>query len=64
MIAERSIENLVSPNASQLQEAGIQTVYYDQEYLESLSDSTPLPDERRIGISGQETRTLVYTSGT
>ena len=56
-------DKLVGPHVQELEEAGAQTVYYDQALLEALSDSTPIPDSRREGIQGQDVRTLVYTSG-
>lgn len=64
LIAERSIDNLVGPHVNELQEAGITTTYYDQTFLESLRDTSPLPEARRTGISAQSVRSLIYTSGT
>ena len=64
MIAEQSIENLVVPHIDELGQAGVTTLYYDQTVIESLSDSTPLPASRTSGISAQDIRNLIYTSGT
>lgn len=47
----------------ELREEGVTTVWYDQKRLESLSDTTPLPDDRRNGIDASEVRKLIYTSG-
>ena len=64
MIVDRAIENLVGPHVDELGEAGVSTTYYDQPFLESLADTSPLPEERRRNVSAQSVRSLVYTSGT
>lgn len=64
MITERSMVPLVGPHVDELSETGVTTVYYDQTLLETFSNSTPLPEERRKGVDPTEIRTLIYTSGT
>lgn len=63
LIAEKEIEGLVGPYTEELEKAATQTVWYDRGVLESLKDTTPLPDVRRNAIEASDTRTLVYTSG-
>ena len=64
LIAEQSIDNLVGPHIEELRQAGVVTHYYDQTSVESLSDETPLPEDRRKGIKAQDVKNLIYTSGT
>jgi acyl-CoA synthetase (AMP-forming)/AMP-acid ligase II len=63
LIAERSMDNLVGPHVDELSQGGVTTIYYDQGLLESFTDSTPLPEERRKDIDAMEIRHLIYTSG-
>lgn len=63
MLAETAQVDLVGPHVDELKEAGVTTVYYDQALLESFSDPTPLPEERRKGVDPTEVRNLIYTSG-
>jgi acyl-CoA synthetase (AMP-forming)/AMP-acid ligase II len=63
LIAERSMDNLVGPHVDELSQAGVMTIFYDQDLLESFTDSTPLPEERRKDIDAMEIRHLIYTSG-
>ncbi|KAK3718372.1 hypothetical protein LTR37_005185 [Vermiconidia calcicola] len=64
LIAERDVEDLVGPHLDELAKAGAQAVWFDEAFVDSLSDSTPLPKSRRDGTSAQEVRNLIYTSGT
>ncbi|WPH03819.1 Hypothetical protein R9X50_00670200 [Acrodontium crateriforme] len=64
LIAEKSVENLVEPCREDLEKSGIQVVYYDQSFMEALSDRTPIPRERNSGIAPDSLRSLIYTSGT
>ena len=64
LIAEREIQNLVEPIRDDLEKANTGVLYYDQLFLESLADATPLPRERTKGIKPDDIRSLIYTSGT
>jgi len=61
LIAERSIENLVGPCEDELTQAGIRTIYYDQDFIASITDSTPLPKARQV-LLGSDIRTIIYLS--
>ena len=60
LIAERGIDNLVGPHVDELGETGVTTLYYDQAFFEALSDPTPLPRERQIGIGGGDVRMVSH----
>lgn len=64
MIAERSIEDLVEPCRKELTNAGVETIYYDRNLLESLKDRRPIPISRNSSIQSGDLRSLIYTSGT
>ena len=64
LIADRDMHAKVSPCDEELQGAGIQTVYFDADFLASLRDDSPLPVARRSGIKPDDIRTLIFTSGT
>ncbi|KAK5693256.1 hypothetical protein LTR17_025151 [Elasticomyces elasticus] len=64
MLAERGVEHLVEPCQDDLRAAGVETVYYDQAFLELKSDTTPLPKSRTSSILFTDLRGLIYTSGT
>ncbi|KAK5707187.1 hypothetical protein LTR17_020929 [Elasticomyces elasticus] len=64
MLAERGVEHLVEPCQDDLRAAGVETIYYDQAFLESKNDTTPLPTSRTSSILFTDLRGLIYTSGT
>jgi len=64
LIAERSIEDLVEPCRKELTNAGVETIYYDRNLLESLKDRRPIPISRNSSIQSGDLRSLIYTSGT
>lgn len=63
LLAETDIKHLVGPHVDELSQTGVTTVYYDQSFIESLSDSATLPADRTKGIQATEVRVLIYTSG-
>lgn len=64
LLAERGIERLVEPCKDELSKSGVETLYYDQAFITSLSDTTPIHRERNTGISPESMKSLIYTSGT
>lgn len=54
----------MEPCREDLEKAGIQIVYYDEQFLATMRDTTPLPRSRTKGYLGTDTRCLIYTSGT
>lgn len=64
LIADRDIQGLVDPCEDALGSTGVRIHYYDQAFMSSLSDTTPLPRSRREGVKPEDIRSLIYTSGT
>ena len=64
LIAETSVRHLTEPFEADLSSANIKTLYYDSTFIDSLSDTTPLPPDRRTKIDPTATSCLIYTSGT
>ncbi|EMC91214.1 hypothetical protein BAUCODRAFT_318665 [Baudoinia panamericana UAMH 10762] len=64
LITDRSVEHLVEPCQSELGDAGIKVLYFDQAFMESLNDAKPIPRERNSGIQAGDLKELIYTSGT
>ncbi|EEH21872.1 hypothetical protein PABG_04088 [Paracoccidioides brasiliensis Pb03] len=64
LLADRGTEDLVKPCEEELRQANVQTIYYDPEFISSLKDTTPTPQERRAGIQMDDLALLIYTSGT
>lgn len=64
LIADRATAELVTPCEEELKAAGIQTVWYDEAFISSLSDTTPVPKSLHKGILPTELGGLIYTSGT
>ncbi|KIX05303.1 uncharacterized protein Z518_06175 [Rhinocladiella mackenziei CBS 650.93] len=64
LIADRGTKDLVQPCEEELKAANVQTIYYDEAFISSFSDRTPLPKSRQEGISPYELGSLIYTSGT
>ncbi|KAF2485794.1 hypothetical protein BDY17DRAFT_333062 [Neohortaea acidophila] len=68
LIAERGIEDLVAPHVDELRGAGVTTFWYDAAFIDSLTDTTPIPPERGARTQATDVRkvsfVLIYTSGT
>ncbi|GAP84469.2 putative fatty-acyl- synthase [Rosellinia necatrix] len=64
LIADRQVQNLVSPVESELKNEGVDTVYYSPDSVRALEDTEPLPKERVAGLSLADITYLLYTSGT
>ncbi|OTB07430.1 hypothetical protein M426DRAFT_318111 [Hypoxylon sp. CI-4A] len=62
LLADSDVHHLVSPVEEELTSAGTKTIYYSPASISALTDTEPLPAERRTfkmtDISG-----LIYTSG-
>ncbi|TGJ78813.1 hypothetical protein E0Z10_g9947 [Xylaria hypoxylon] len=64
IITDEQSRDLVSPVESELKDTGVETVYYDPAFIETLKDTEPLPKERRKGLDPMALGYLLYTSGT
>lgn len=64
LIADKDVTDLVSPVESELKDKGVQTLYYDPSFFETLKDTEALPKERRTGLKQTDTAFILYTSGT
>ena len=64
LLADRATQPLVQPCESDLSAANITTLYYDADFICSLTDRTPLPQSRQKGAKPDELSGLIYTSGT
>lgn len=64
LLADREVQSLVGPCEEELKGAKVETVYFDEALIGSLSDRTPLPKDRRAGVDPAGTLRLIYTSGT
>lgn len=54
----------MEPVRPQLEKTNIQIKYYDTNFLNSLSDMTPIDTARHSNITLESTSSLIYTSGT
>jgi acyl-CoA synthetase (AMP-forming)/AMP-acid ligase II len=63
-LTDRLVQHLVQPHEEELKEAGVRTIYFDEIFMASLQDSTPLPASRRKGLQPDAVGRLIYTSGT
>lgn len=64
LLADRSLHHLVHPCEEELEQANIHTIYFDEIFIASLQDKTPLPASRRKGVQPDTVGRLIYTSGT
>ncbi|KAI1408240.1 fatty acid transporter [Hypoxylon sp. FL1857] len=64
LLADSDIRNLVSPVEEELTSSGTKTIYYSPEFISTLTDREPLPQERRAGVKPTDIASLIYTSGT
>ncbi|KAI4592650.1 hypothetical protein KJ359_010552 [Pestalotiopsis sp. 9143b] len=64
LLADTSINHLVSPIEAELEASGIKTFYYSPEFLQSFKDTQHLPKELRQNINPLDVSCLIYTSGT
>lgn len=64
LLADRDTRNLVAPCDEELSRANVQTVYYDTNFISSLTNTTPVPQSRRSGFKPDSPLSLIYTSGT
>ena len=64
MITDKDDAHNVQPVEQELAESNIKVLYYDQAFVESLSDDAPLPsDERLSNRTAESTAYILYTSG-
>jgi long-subunit acyl-CoA synthetase (AMP-forming) len=64
VLADRDTAERIEPCRKELEEKGIRIVYYDEAFLKTLHDTTPIPNERTAGMKPDDIRALIYTSGT
>ena len=64
MITDVENKSNTEPHEAELETSNVKTLYYSQQSIEKLTDTTPLPQSRRSGIKPDAMRTLIYTSGT
>ncbi|KAI1825026.1 fatty-acyl-CoA synthase [Xylaria intraflava] len=64
LLADKDVENLVSPIEAQLTDEGIKIVYYSQAIVKEFKDTEPLPKDRRMGLNPVGQWAMLYTSGT
>lgn len=64
LIAESERMHLIQPVQAELEAANIKVVYYDPPFFARLSDTTPIPPTRGMGIKPGDLKGLIYTSGT
>ncbi|KAI0112361.1 fatty acid transporter [Hypoxylon sp. NC0597] len=64
LLVDSDIRNLVSPVEDELTLSGTKTIYYTPEFINTLTDIEPLPQERRTGVKPTDIASLIYTSGT
>lgn len=64
LIADTAQKPLVQPCENDLATEGIETLYFDEAFFKTLTDTTPLPESRRKNIDPQALACLIYTSGT
>jgi acyl-CoA synthetase (AMP-forming)/AMP-acid ligase II len=64
LLADRSLHSLVQPCEEVLEQANVRTIYFDEIFIASLQDNTPLPASRRKGVPPDAVGRLIYTSGT
>ncbi|KAI2462919.1 fatty acid transporter [Annulohypoxylon bovei var. microspora] len=64
LLADSDVRHLVSPVEEELTSSGTQTLYYDPASMSALTDTEPLPEERRAGAKPTDIASLIYTSGT
>lgn len=64
LLADQSVYHLVQPYEGELKEANVCTIYFNETFIASLQDSTPLPESRRKGVQPDAVGRLIYTSGT
>ncbi|KAF2403525.1 fatty-acyl-CoA synthase [Trichodelitschia bisporula] len=63
LLGEEDFRANIEPCGAELQEKGIQTLYYSWTFLSALSDTTPLPAERNLTSDLTSLNSLIYTSG-
>lgn len=54
----------MDPYLSQIEAAGIKTIFYDPALVSTMTDTTPLPESRRSDFGPESLKGLIYTSGT
>ena len=64
LLADRSLHHLIHPYKEELEQAKVRTIYFDETFIASLPDNTPLPASRRKGVTPDTLGRLMYTSGT
>ncbi|KAI0475852.1 fatty-acyl-CoA synthase [Xylariaceae sp. FL0804] len=64
VLADDDVRPLVGPVEEELAGAGAKTVYYGPELFRTLTDTEPLPADRRADPDPMGLHSLMYTSGT
>jgi acyl-CoA synthetase (AMP-forming)/AMP-acid ligase II len=64
LLADRATQPLVQPCEKDLEAADVQIIYYDDAFIASLPDRTPLPRSWQSGARPDDLAGLIYTSGT
>lgn len=64
LITDKGVRNLVEPCEAELSAANIKTVYYDEHFISSLSDTSIIPKSRNSRLDPTALSCLIYTSGT
>jgi acyl-CoA synthetase (AMP-forming)/AMP-acid ligase II len=64
LLTDREVQPLVQPCEGELRDANVQTIYFDEVFISTLPDTTPIPAARRENVNPAATLRLIYTSGT
>ncbi|KEF55314.1 uncharacterized protein A1O9_08968 [Exophiala aquamarina CBS 119918] len=64
LLADKATQGLVAPCEADLKAANVRIIYYDDQFISALSDTTPIPPSRQKGVRPDEVGGLIYTSGT
>lgn len=64
LLADTATQALIAPCEDELKAANVTTIYFDEQFISSLSDKTPIPVSRHQGVRPDELGGLIYTSGT
>lgn len=64
LLCDEDVRHLVQPCEAEISGISVKTVYYSASSLESLPNTTTIPQSRRSNISPDSMRYLMFTSGT
>ena len=64
LLTDQSLHHLIHPHEEELGQANVRTIYFNETFIASLQDNTPLSASRRKGVPPDTVGRLMYTSGT